>query len=199
MEKVCCQDENCPQMSNSTWSCSKSYTDQDYALTFCPLRKNKCGGQWKFDFSNNKNVSTNITIQNLTKGESCTIKVKSSCGAPAFQILDNANVTDTSVYITYIEYNEKNLNVSGSKSDYNKDSKQRKAEKPDDERPMRNSNWTDQGDQGSKTEQKAPERKYKNGTTEQSEKINDRRKKKEDYYKNVTNDGTDLKSEEEMD
>lgn len=105
-ERTCCQDDTCAQMTNSSWSCSKSYNDTDYALTFCPQPKNKCGGQWKFDFSNNKNVTTDITIGNLSQGESCTLKIKSDCGAPGFQIKnDTTNITDSKIYITYIEYN----------------------------------------------------------------------------------------------
>ena len=143
-------------MTNSSWSCSASYSDEDYALTFCPMKKNKCGDQWKYDFSNNQNVTSNITVQNLTKGESCTIKIKSSCGSPAFQLGDNGNATSSKIYMSYIEYNENNMNTTDKKSDYSKNSTSRKEEKPDDERPMRNTNLTDSGDQGSKGGQKAP-------------------------------------------
>lgn len=53
------------------------------------------------------------------------------------------------------------MNESGKEEGgYNKQSKERNTYKPDEERPPRNSNYTDSGNEGSKSEQKAPKRKY---------------------------------------
>lgn len=97
-------------------------------------------------------MSSEITVKNLTQGESCTIKIKSSCGSPAFQLTNQTNATSSDVYISYLEYNEKYMNETGkSKSDYrSKNSTQRKDEKPDDDRPTRSSNYTNSGDEGAK-------------------------------------------------
>ena len=48
----CCQDtsSNCRQYTDTTYSCSGVYADRDYAATFCPFVKEKCGDKEKVEF-----------------------------------------------------------------------------------------------------------------------------------------------------
>ncbi len=46
---TCCLDGNCTQASNTTFTCSKTYTDKNYALTFCP-QSSKCGPKKEISF-----------------------------------------------------------------------------------------------------------------------------------------------------
>merc|ERR1719453_466904 len=56
-ETTCCQDTNCAEASNSSWTCSGSYSDTDYALTFCPFKKSKCGDTADVTFEDNVNAT----------------------------------------------------------------------------------------------------------------------------------------------
>lgn len=81
-EATCCEDGNCPEASDETYTCSLSYSDLDYALTMCPQRKEKCGNKQELDLGEDESES--IEIVGLEDGESCTYKVRSNCSAPAF-------------------------------------------------------------------------------------------------------------------
>lgn len=76
-------------MGDSLWTCSYSYIDKHYALTFCPYKIDKCGDRNTFQFTNIKNISLAIKIANLSKGESCTYEINSTKGALAFSINNN--------------------------------------------------------------------------------------------------------------
>jgi hypothetical protein len=76
-EAICCENTNCAQASNTSWTCSGSYSDTDYALSFCPFKKSKCGDTSSVTFGNNVNATQSVTISNLSEGETCTFKIKS--------------------------------------------------------------------------------------------------------------------------
>ena len=71
-EATCCQDTTCAQASNSSWTCSGAYSDTDYAKTFCPFKKDKCGSNANITFGNNVNETQQITVQNMSEGETCS-------------------------------------------------------------------------------------------------------------------------------
>lgn len=39
----CCVDNQCPEVNITSWSCSSTYSNVSYALTFCPQEQSKCG------------------------------------------------------------------------------------------------------------------------------------------------------------
>ena len=41
---VCCQNStSCPEIDDTKYNCSISYTDKTYAKYVCPFKKDKCG------------------------------------------------------------------------------------------------------------------------------------------------------------
>lgn len=87
LSSTCCADSSCSQASDSSWTCSSSYSDPDYALTFCPFKKNKCGSIQKVEYGEDDvNVSQSLTLQNLEAGETCSFMIKSSCNSPGFRV-----------------------------------------------------------------------------------------------------------------
>jgi hypothetical protein len=174
-------------MSDASYSCSKSYSDADYALTFCPQPKNKCGQKTEIDFSNNVNVTENINIASMDDGDVCTYKIKSRGGAPSF-MLKNSTTTDCAkMEIKYVEYNEYNINTTKTSESGNgkKAPSGRKQEKPSFDKPGRNASMGDAGKaQNSEMgQQKAFARRKSNGQKTTEETVQERGKKKFDYYK----------------
>lgn len=99
-------------MTNADYTCSKSYSDTDYAMTFCPQPKNKCGQRSEIDFSNNVNVTQDLSITSMDEGDVCTYKIKARGGSPAI-MLKNETATDCAKFeIKTIEYNEYNINTT---------------------------------------------------------------------------------------
>jgi hypothetical protein len=46
ISETCCKDStsaNCPQISNSMWSCSNTYADKTLAKDLCPRKTSSCG------------------------------------------------------------------------------------------------------------------------------------------------------------
>ena len=39
----CCVDDQCSEVNTTSWSCSSTYANVSYALTFCPQQQSKCG------------------------------------------------------------------------------------------------------------------------------------------------------------
>ena len=129
----CCKDDSCSEASDPDYTCSKTYSDMDYALTFCPQKKEKCGPKQDYSFDDEES-SESVTVSNLTLGESCSYKMKSDCGSPAFK------VNGTKVNITYIEFEGSQVNKTEKGAG--------KGKSPKDGMPMRNTNFEDSGDQG---------------------------------------------------
>lgn len=151
---TCCQDGACAEATDATYTCSSTYSDIDYALTFCPQPKKKCGEKHEIEYS--ETGAESVTVTNLTVGETCTYKVKSNCGSPAFKANGTKNVN-----ITYIEFESTQANkTSGGKG---------KNKSPKEGMPTRNMTFADSGDQGQYQGQKKPPKKNKNGTVEDGE------------------------------
>ena len=64
-----------------------AYRDSDYALTFCPFEKDKCGGVSAVEFTNEVNKTQDLKLINLEPGDVCSYQVKSACNAPGFKVL----------------------------------------------------------------------------------------------------------------
>lgn len=99
-------------MSNSSYSCSASYADADFALSFCPQPRNKCGPTSEINFSNNVNVTQEISIDSMDDGDVCTYRIKSRGGSPSI-MMDNRTQADcNNMEMKYVEYNEWNINAT---------------------------------------------------------------------------------------
>jgi len=99
-------------MADSMWTCSNAYNDKHYALTFCPYKIDKCGDKNIFQFTNIKNISLEVSVANLSRGESCTYEINSTKGALAFSINNYHQNVSNKINLTYIEYSQKFLNSS---------------------------------------------------------------------------------------
>ena len=181
---TCCQDETCSQMDDASYTCSKSYSDTDYALTFCPQPKNKCGQKSEIDFSNNVNVTEDISIDSMEEGDVCTYKIKARGGAPAFQLKNETSTDCSKMEIKYVEYNEYNINATETSNSSSKP-KDRKQQKPAFGMPGRNASVADAGkvEDGDVGKQLAPPRRFSNGTKTSMETTEQRKEKKYQYYK----------------
>jgi hypothetical protein len=86
--QTCCKDAtaaNCPQVSNSSWTCSSSYNDKLNAKGLCPFRSNSCGPKALYKYTSygaNFQDRVNITLQ---PGETCSFQIATECGLPMFQ------------------------------------------------------------------------------------------------------------------
>lgn len=136
-------------MNDPAWTCSSSYSDPDYALTFCPFKKNKCGSIQKVEYGENDvNVSQTLTLQNLEAGETCSFMIKSTCNSPGFRVTNARKMNDSNIEVGFIEYKKSFINATerdGRNSSETKDSRRWKM--PDDDRPPRNQSWEDSGSQ----------------------------------------------------
>lgn len=149
--KKCCKDgtaENCPELKDAAWSCSSAYSDKDYALTFCPFKKKKCGDTAEITFGEGDvNKTNSIKVANLAAGESCSFKIKAQCNSPAFQALQDAKgFSDANTVISFVEYKKSFVKPSSKdKRDGTETSDERKTTMPDDDKPPRDLALSDMG------------------------------------------------------
>lgn len=96
----------------------------------------------------------------MTTGESCTYKIKSCGAAPAFAMKNSSTATDSKVNITFVEFNEKKMNMT-------------KAGKP-----IKNCTVKNSGPQGNDTKggQAKPARKRKDGKMTKNETVEGEKK-----------------------
>ena len=108
LETRCCRDgATCLETSNPDWSCSDTYENINYAMTMCPQVSSSCGNQMiTFD---GRPQTASAEVHGLKFGESCTYRVKATCGAPAFEIDEDSTIDHDRVLITYAEYNSNNI------------------------------------------------------------------------------------------
>ena len=104
-EAICCEDDKCTAASDAAFTCSNTFTDKEYALTMCPQKQEKCGTKQDVEFETIGSVE-DLTVTGLEAGESCTFKIKSKKGAPAFRMKKDSTITNDKVEITFIEYEE---------------------------------------------------------------------------------------------
>ena len=106
----CCQGSGCDTYtSNASWSCSSAFTDKDNAITnLCPQRQDKCGDKQSVEFSK-EGDTTIVEPKDMSSGESCTYKVKSSCGAPGVEMKPESTATDQQVDISTMSFNSNEM------------------------------------------------------------------------------------------
>ena len=145
-EATCCQDTSCAQASDSAWSCSGAYSDADYALTFCPFKKDKCGDTAEVTFENTVNATQQLTVSNLAEGETCSFKIKSKCNSPGFKKTSSEGMDDSNTEVSFIEYKKSFVNATEKDSYGSGETKESKKTKmPSDDKPPRNQSWSDMG------------------------------------------------------
>ena len=132
---TCCENETCTEASDATYTCSTTYGDLDYALTMCPQRKEKCGSKQDLDLGEGE--TEQVEVVDLEEGETCTYKVKSNCGSPAFKVEEGAT---EGVDITYIEFEDGEVEKTGKGKG--------KGKSPKSDMPSRDQSFEDSGDQG---------------------------------------------------
>lgn len=121
----------------------------------------------------------------MDEGDVCTYKIKSRGGSPAF-MLKNSTTTDCNkMEIKFVEYNEYNMNATKTSSSGETNSAGRKQQKPSFDKPGRNASMANYGkpSSGEMGQQKAPARRFQNGTKTSEETIQQRKEKKYQYYK----------------
>jgi hypothetical protein len=86
--QTCCKDAtaaNCPQVSNSSWTCSSTYNDKMTAKGLCPFRSNSCGAKALYKYTSyGANFMDKVNIT-LLPGETCSLQIATDCGLPMFQ------------------------------------------------------------------------------------------------------------------
>lgn len=113
----CCEDDKCAEASNDLYTCSLTYEDPEMAMSFCPQRKDSCGSTSEFQKDATSDAVSEVEITGMTTGESCSYKVKSCGASPAFKLKDSSTCDNKKVNITYLEFNEKKVNMTGGKLD----------------------------------------------------------------------------------
>ena len=78
----------------------------------CPFKKDKCGDVQKISFDKELNTTTEVSVKNLTQGESCAFEIKSNCNSPAFRVADSFMMDDENVDIYFIEYEKAFINAT---------------------------------------------------------------------------------------
>lgn len=74
-----------PDSLQDKWICSNSYRDTTYGLHVCPFKRSACGPRSTIEFYKIDDDGA-IEIKGLMKGEACTYKIGSVCGAPSFMV-----------------------------------------------------------------------------------------------------------------
>lgn len=108
LETRCCRDgATCLETSDPDWSCSDTFENINYAMTMCPQVASSCGDQ-QVTFDGRPQTAT-AEVHGLKFGESCTYRVKATCGAPAFEVDETSTIDHDRVLITYTEFNSNNI------------------------------------------------------------------------------------------
>lgn len=120
----------------------------------------------------------------MAEGDVCTYRIKSRGGSPAIQLNNRTKANCDEFEMKYVEYNEYNINATETSNGTSKP-KDRRRKKPRFDMPGRNATFGDAGkpqdaDMG---KQKAPKRRFRNGTKTQEESVQQRKTKKLKYYK----------------
>jgi len=104
----------------------------------------------------------NITITGMNNGESCSYKIKSKKGSPAFKLSNSSTAGDSKVNITFVEFEMAKVNYTNATG--------RGGDKsPDSGMAAKNQSFENSGNQGTKGGQKKPSRKTSNGTMTKDE------------------------------
>lgn len=182
---TCCENDECPEVGYDNYRCSNLFTDPIYAMSMCPFKKSVCGTTQTVDFDEVGDLKT-LTMTGMSEGDSCTFKVHSSSGSPAFRVDNSLTMSTSNFEITYLEYDQKRVTVTGEAGLTTADS-------PDTGMPVRGQTFEDSGNQGnlSKGSQKKPPRRKLDGTMTEGETLDYAKEwleKKEEYFEQKEED-----------
>jgi len=83
-QQVCCQSAaNCPQATNSAWTCSNTYQNKMLAKNLCPFNKANCGPSSNISFAV-WNMQDRMKIE-LEPGDTCSYFINAECGVPGYK------------------------------------------------------------------------------------------------------------------
>ena len=101
---TCCENDQCVEASNTDYQCSFTFTDTEYAMSMCPQKQSICGSKQTIEFGEEYGDTSSITATGMGDGDSCTYKILSSKGAPAFKVVDTASINSNNFEITFLEF-----------------------------------------------------------------------------------------------
>ena len=70
----------------------------------CPQRQSMCGTTQNITPATESTTPTTVTVTGLTRGDSCTYRIKSLCGAPGFALKSESTGKDAKFAISFVEY-----------------------------------------------------------------------------------------------
>ena len=107
-----CTTDGGDQDVSSGFVCSNGYTDTDYAKEFCPQRQDACGSNQSIEFAEETETPTDISITGLANGETCTYKVKATCGAPGMKKNDESTTASTTYDVVILTVDADNADAN---------------------------------------------------------------------------------------
>ena len=111
---TCCEDSTeakCSVIKDTAYTCSNTYTDADLARSMCPFREKSCGKKKTIEFTDTTDAAVDIAPTAMVAGETCSYKVKSKKGSPAFRVKKDSTTTDAKTEVTFVEYDESKTEV----------------------------------------------------------------------------------------
>jgi len=105
----CCQngDTSCAPLSDTSYSCSSSYRNRNYAITMCPQIEDTCGNKQTMALAAVADTDS-VAATGFSQGETCTYRTKTACGAPAVELTAGSLVNDVNVQVTWFTYASQN-------------------------------------------------------------------------------------------
>jgi hypothetical protein len=91
---------------NIEFARSNQFATPGLALSACPHKTSQCGAKYRtFDGTNDDTTAvTDIVVSGLTKDNSCSYLVKTTCGMPTVTISKTSTLTSSSIGISYLEW-----------------------------------------------------------------------------------------------
>jgi hypothetical protein len=105
----CCQrgDTGCAPLSDTSYSCSQTYRDLNYAITMCPQIEDTCGNKQSMALAAVDDTDS-VAPTGFVHGDTCTYRSKTTCGAPGFELTAGSLVNDLEVEVTWFTYASQN-------------------------------------------------------------------------------------------
>ena len=150
----CNEDDTAADVVDGVYTCSNTFSDTEYALTICPQKQNKCGSNQDIELAD-VDATEDVEVAGLAEGESCTFKVKTTCGTPAFSTTDSSTTNTEKFEISYMEFDGAEVDEAAVEAG--------EEGAPAEGMPPRNQDFSDSGDQGSYGGQKRPPKKNEDG------------------------------------
>jgi len=65
-----------------------------------------CGNTQSVSVATEGATPTTVTVSGMARGDSCSYKVKSACGAPGFALKSESTATNAKVAISFMEFQD---------------------------------------------------------------------------------------------